>query len=68
MLEVIAINRYLKAALFSDGSLIAFAQMFDADGDETNSIEDAIVANVQSPAGDWIFLKMFMFDTPQAMH
>lgn len=58
---VIAINRVKRTAVFEDGSQIAWTDMLDEFGCDTDDSEAAFYAVCQTPDGRWalIYLEAF---------
>lgn len=62
-MEIIAINRSEACAVLSTGHVIHFSVMLDRDGDETESVDDAMVAVAPLPDGRWVVIDFSEFET-----
>jgi len=62
-MEVIAINRSEACAILDTGHIVHFSVMLDRDGDETESVDDAMVAVAPLPDGHWAVIDFSKFET-----
>lgn len=59
---VAAISKEERCAVLTDGRICEFSTMYDAEGDETDEIESAVVAVAPHPEGAWLVLHFRDFD------
>lgn len=59
---VAAISKEERCAVLTDGRICEFATMYDAEGDETDEVEAAVIAVAPHPEGTWLVLQLHEFD------
>lgn len=62
-MDVIAINRREASAILENGTIIHFSLMLDMDGEETDDMEQSIVAVAPLPDGNWCVIDFSQFET-----
>lgn len=62
-MEVIAINRSECCAILENGTIIHFALMLDIHQDETDDVNEAVVAVAPLPDGRWAVIDFSEFET-----
>jgi len=60
--EAIALNRKQKLIILTDDTVIPFASMLDADGEETDDPRECALAIIQLPNGKWSYVDLSDFD------
>ena len=65
MTDVVAINRARRMALTDDDAVLRLEILLDEDGDETDDIDDALVAIAQHPNGKWWAIDLTAFEEQQ---
>lgn len=61
-LHIVAINRTDRLALASDDRLCEITNMFDAEGEETDDVEDATAAVVRYADDKWFTITLADYD------
>lgn len=62
MSDVVAINRARRMAVTDDDVILWFDMMLDVDGDETDDIDEALVAIARHPDGKWWTIDLMAFE------
>lgn len=55
---IVAINRGLRFALTRDDRIAPLTNLKDADGDETDDIDEAVTAVARVSAGIWVVIRL----------
>lgn len=63
MSDIEAINRADMIAVTDDGRVGTITNLFDADGEETDDIEDAITAVIRLADDEWYTVALDDYDT-----
>lgn len=67
-MDVVSINRGKRLALTDDDAVLRFVLMLDRDGDETEDVDEALVAIVQHPNGRWLVIDLTAFEVTGTIH
>lgn len=67
-MDVVSINRGKRLALTDDDAVVRFALMLDCNGDETEDVDEALVAIAQHPNGRWLVIDLTAFEATGTVH